>query len=478
MCNGWRKSRGEGKFSSWSRMVKLSIGFWNIAGARNKFESDIVRDWLFLHDFVIISETKTRGTPSVPGFVAINNSKSNHGGIVALVKAALYPNISMIDIEYEGVIAFELSCAPGLRFVGMYNEPTDSLYFRPTTLASITRHVASGKHCVVVGDLNACLGKNIHDIVTSRHDLMYNVLDNGTNENGKTLSRICQLNNLLPVNNLVTSVSKWPSKLTYRKRSNWISEVDICLIPHTMINAVSSFVVDQNLRMPSDHAPVTVSFKLDSAKFRDDSQLLERSSMLGSYPYTQEHCTKSYCKKPIPFRTINKDAFTLQMQNMTPPVVSAQNLQETLSLLDDIVYKASKESRSNDREIVYSSHAKQNTRWKWILQADDTKSLWKGIDWKGEFKEVQSKDRPPELAFQEHMERLLNPDQVESLEYPTSGQVSIPSLDDPFAFDELNYVVKKQVNPDKGCGPNGTAPGTLKLMLTSWLVFLLELRSY
>ena len=172
-------------------MVKLSIGFWNIAGARNKFESDIVRDWLFLHDFVIISETKTRGTPSVPGFVAINNSKSNHGGIVALVKAALYPNISMIDIEYEGVIAFELSCAPGLRFVGMYNEPTDSLYFRPTTLASITRHVASGKHCVVVGDLNARLGKNIHDIVASRHDLMYNVLDKGTNENGKTLSRIC-----------------------------------------------------------------------------------------------------------------------------------------------------------------------------------------------------------------------------------------------------------------------------------------------
>ena len=73
------------------------------------------------------------------------------------------------------------------------------------------------------------------------------------------------------------------------------------------------------------------------------------------------------------------------------------------------------------------------------------------------------------------MERLLNPDEVESLEYPTSGQVSIPSLDDPFAFDELDYVVKKQVKPDKGCGPNGTAPGTLKLMPTSWLVFLLSL---
>ena len=131
----------------------------------------------------------------------LSRYQSNHGSIVALVKAALYPNISMIDIEYEGVIAFELSCAPGLRFVGMYNEPTDSLYFRPMTLASITRNVASGKHCVVVRDVNACLGK-------SQHDLMYNVLYNGTNENGKTLSRICQL---LPVNDLVTSVSKWPS---------------------------------------------------------------------------------------------------------------------------------------------------------------------------------------------------------------------------------------------------------------------------
>ena len=68
---------------------------------------------------------------------------------------------------------------------------------------------------------------------------------------------------------------------------------------------------------------------------------------------------------------------------------------------------------------------------------DDTKSLWKGIDWKGKFKGFQCKDRPPELAFQEHMERLLNPDQVESLEYPTSEQVSIPSLDKPFVLSKL-----------------------------------------
>ena len=98
-----------------------------------------------------------------------------------------------------------------------------------------------------------------------------------------------------------------------------------------------------------------------------------------------------------------------------------------------------------------------------------------GIDWKGEFREVQSKDRPSELAFQEHMERLLNPDDVEPLQYPEGNHVTIPCLDDPFSFNELDHVVKNQVKPDKICGPNSTAPGTLKLLPAPWLMFLLTL---
>ena len=42
-------------------------------------------------------------------------------------------------------------------------------------------------------------------------------------------------------------------------------------------------------------------------------------------------------------------------------------------------------------------------------------------------------------------------------------------------FNELDYVVKKQVKPDKSCGPNGTSPGTLKLLPIPWLIFLLTL---
>ena len=132
-------------------MVNISLGFWNIAGLRDKLENDIVRNWVFEHDVTVLSELKTRGTPSIPGYTPILNSKSNHGGVSVLVKSWMYSKISMINVEDEGVIAFELSCIPGVRFCGMYNEPTDSLYYRPDTLASISAHASSGKHCIFLG---------------------------------------------------------------------------------------------------------------------------------------------------------------------------------------------------------------------------------------------------------------------------------------------------------------------------------------
>ena len=453
-------------------MVGLSVGFWNIAGVRDKLENDNVRTWFFKHDVVFLSETKTRGTPSMPGFVPINNSKSNHGGIVAFIKVWLYPKISKIDIEHEGVVALELSCALGIRLVGIYNEPTDSLYFRPTTLASISSHVSSGKRCIIVGDLNARLGKHVHDIVKDNSDLGYRVIDETTNENGRTVIRICQSNQLLPVNNLCTPQNSWPSQLTYRKRSNWISEVDLCLVSHSLTQHVQSFAVDQNLSMPSDHAPITVSFDFAGLD-QDESELLERSAALGTY-LCEDTSSRKRCKKPIAYRRIDKESFTSKMQEIVPPEVRIDNIQESLATFDELVYDTSKESQKAE-ERRYSSQDKPNTRWKRILDADDTKSLWQGINWKGEFREVAIKERPSELVFQEHMERLLNPDGTEPLQYPDQSQVSIPSLDHPFTLNELDHVVSKQIKPDRSCGPSGTAPGTLKLLPIPWLIFLLSL---
>ena len=56
-----------------------------------------------------------------------------------------------------------------------------------------------------------------------------------------------------------------------------------------------------------------------------------------------------------------------------------------------------------------------------------------------------------------------------------SDQVSIPALDEPYSFNELTHVIKKQIKPNKGCGPDGLSPGTLQLLPNSWKWFLLSL---
>ena len=90
---------------------------------RDKLESEFVRDWCSLHDIIVLSETKTSAAPSLPGYIAINNSKYRHGGVAVLLKRYLFPKVCFVDIEDEGAVWFELSCVPGVIFCGMYNEP-------------------------------------------------------------------------------------------------------------------------------------------------------------------------------------------------------------------------------------------------------------------------------------------------------------------------------------------------------------------
>ena len=451
-------------------MVNLSLGFWNIAGLRDKMENDLVRDWMYSHDIIVLSEIKTRGDPSLPGYTPITNSKSNHGGVSVLVRSGLYPKISMINVEDEGVIAVELSCFPGIRFCGMYNEPTDSLYFRPSTLASISAHVSSGKLCVFLGDLNARLGKNNLDLVNNYPEFSYSIMDPGINANGRTLARICKDDKLLIVNNLSTPQHTLKSNLTFRRRSQWISEVDLCIISPKLVSTITAFHVNQNLNMPSDHAPMSIAFDFRKLCSKIDVELIERARLLGSYPAAGQ---STLCQRPIPYRRIDKVKFAARMQELQPPDITSNDVNECLQHLTDTLHNVSEECRKQD-ECLYAATDKQKTRWKRILEAKDAKTLWRGINWNGEFREVKARQRPPECAFQEHMERLLNPGDIEALQLPdTHDQVSVPLLDDPIAFGELDHVVRKQLKPDAGCGPDGNSPGTLNLLPHTWLVFLL-----
>ena len=421
---------------------------------------------------MVLSETKTTSAPSIPGFIAINHSKSRRGGLAVLVKRKLYPFITNVDLQDEGVIWYELTVVPGVKFCAMYNEPTDSLYFRPETFASISAHLASGKPCVICGYLNARLGQAVKQLSGgSVQDI--NVIDEGTNPNGKTLLRICKDSDLVIVNNLVTSVNHCNGGLTYRQKKRWVSEVDLCLVSRELVESVTGFSVNHDLSFPSDHAPVSVSLDFSRClKYIGWTELVERSSILVSYtqPPAGMH------KKAIRYQHFDHDRFMEEISAVAPPhVTSADGLAE-LATLTEAIYGCCEVCVTKPPEPDYSRPNKPKSRWKRIISENDSKSLWHGIDWNGEYKETEEQERPSEAAFQAHMEKLLNPEGVESPDtIDLSNQASIPALDEPFTLEEVQHVINKQMKPDKGCGPDGIAPGTLKFLPFTWLLVLVTI---
>ena len=134
-------------------------------------------------------------------------------------------------------------------------------------------------------------------------------------------------------------------------------------------------------------------------------------------------------------------------------------------------------SRSSDNAHSFTQNTNEHARWQYILDSTDDKLLWKSVNWNGDINSDVS-ETPPDDTFKEHLESLLNPDGAETL-CPTDyvSDVYIPTLDDPIDPAEIDYVINKQVKPNKGCGPDGLSPGIFKLLPIQWLISLTMLLS-
>ena len=453
--------------------MKLCIGFWNICRVGSKLERELVRDWCSLHDIVVLSETKTTASPSLPGFVTINNSKHRHGGVAVLIKRYLYPSVCFVDIDDEGAVWFELSCIPGVIFCGLYNEPSDSPYFRPETFASIPAHLETGKLTVIIGDMNARLGSRVN-LIDEACGFTHDIVDNTVNTNGRSLVQTCIASRLTPVNNLKTADKTWNGNLTYRKKQRWISEVDLCLVSAPLTEAVSHFFVDQSLRYPSDHAPISVGFDFSCCvNACRVNELVERSKMLGSYGHLKINNT--HANRPIPYRFIDRELFAQNIEETPLPDIEEGTVDNLLQNVTKELYKCASQSKRTTINH-YENAAKPSNRWQRIIAAKDSRTLWKGIDWNGKYQETTLVEGPTEAAFQDHLERLLNPADAEPVAPDDlRTDVSIPILDDPFEPEELLHVVEKQVKPDKSCDITGLSPGVLKMLPITWLGLLLTI---
>ena len=130
-------------------------------GSLNKLEKAFVHSWLLTCDIVVLTETKTKGMISVPGFICIGND----GGVGVIVKRHLHADISWIDTAIQDQTWFKFKSVPDVIFGGLYIRPRDSSYYTPVTLASITQKCESGDRCIIIGDFNSRCGTGVERLV-------------------------------------------------------------------------------------------------------------------------------------------------------------------------------------------------------------------------------------------------------------------------------------------------------------------------
>ena len=79
-------------------------------------------------------------------------------------------------------------------------------------------------------------------------------------------------------------------------------------------------------------------------------------------------------------------------------------------------------------------------RWTRLVNSNDSKIIWKAINWKGTI-ENPPKYNPPEKEFQKHFEGLLNPpNQPLLIDMSIYECPHIPILDDPINNDEVQKM--------------------------------------
>ena len=144
-------------------------------------------------------------------------------------------------------------------------------------------------------------------------------------------------------------------------------------------------------------------------------------------------------------------------------------------MLSQTLYKCVESSKKTEENLQWSND--QHGRWQRILDSKDDKLLWKAINWKGEYEAPESKEGwPTDSEFKDNLEALLNPIATETLqEGEIVSNTTVPILDNLITPMELEDVIKRQLKPEKGCGPDGITPGIFELLPAEWITFIATL---
>ena len=448
---------------------------WNINAVKTKLEKTNVYDMIKEYDLISLNEIKTPLKISCPGYISLTSrdmSNPSRGGTCVLIKNQLISQVSGVDLSIPDQVWLQLKYLPGIFFGFVYVPPHDSPYFSETSFSAIQeklKTVSSVNECIIVGDINARLGKKLRELPDDLdiNDLSYPTIPDPiqtANTNANIIYSMCCEEKLAIVNNAKIKNKHFNSKLTYKQGRIWTSELDLCIMSPNLLNSITNFNIIQDFSLPSDHAPLSITLKqclcLDT--------LLEHATYLGDHAVFYSRNKRNVCKKPIKYSQVDPPCFLNKLSLYELPSIDIE-IESVVKNMSETLYDCAADSRVS---VQPPQTDLSISRWDRLLDGNSDKQVWAAINWRGLVNDINPLESigPSDEQFKEFFDQALNSDELTSLDQITSNTY-VPVLDDPIN----EYEVREQIanlKIDKAAGTDGIPPGVIKILPPTWIMFI------
>ena len=420
------------------------------------------------YDIIFLSELKCQYTISYAGFHCIRSelipNEMNRGGIAVMFKNWLWPCVYSVT-RLKDQVWFKLRNTENLLYGAVYIAPRDSPFFDVNAFSIIQEQIlANDSYAIVMGDLNARMNKldvfnNVHLQVKYERNI-----DGLSNAHGQELTKLCLSNDIKPVNHLQYKGHNFGGNLTFRKGTNWISQLDWALVSCSALENVLGFDILQETQVMTDHAPLSLRLGNFSPS---TAALEERALQLGSYAMPS---SKPW-RRQIAMHSVDSMAFQQKLPSPDFLWTFTNDTDKLCQEMSEVIYSTASLCPKNTTQNLYDQpYGNASVRWHKILQNNDSKQLWQSINWKGEFETPPDKLMcPTDESFCAFYEDLLKGQDVISFEPHTPKY--IPVLDSDISPCEVDECIKK-LKPNKAAGTDGVAPGLLKLLSDDWILII------
>ena len=292
-----------------------------MAGLKDKLQKQDIMEFILESDIIWLSETKKCFNVNVPGFnIYYNPSKygTHRGGIMLLIRKKLCDYVKSIDKDTEGQIWVVLNLLVNYTLGGVYIPPDDSPYFQQEYIGALETHTRDSENVIVLGDLNGRVAVPKFSDPDGVPYVYNGVVDPTLNARGRAIMNVCENNNMVICNHLAYKGRQLGGQLSFKRRQQWISELDLCLSKRGCLEQISELDMRQDI-IGSDHAPLCVTLAIPSTTATSIESLINRSAMLGQC--SEQNRPMQIMKKSHSHKYTNLESLTAVLQDVVPPAI-------------------------------------------------------------------------------------------------------------------------------------------------------------